>query len=127
MSQKTKTAIKAIAGFILAVALIFMVVSLSLASAHDRPLVDEWKSWVQEEEVQETPEDNTTEDQETPEDNTTEDQETPEDNTTEDQETPEDNATEDQETPEDNTTEGQETDDIVDGELSGQGDLTDME
>ena len=116
MSQKTKTAIKAIAGFILAVALIFMVVSLSLASAHDRPLVDEWKSWVQEEEVQETPEDNTTEDQETP-----------EDNTTEDQETPEDNATEDQETPEDNTTEGQETDDIVDGELSGQGDLTDME
>ncbi len=83
MSQKTKTAIKAIAGFILAVALIFMVVSLSLASAHDRPLVDEWKSWVQEEEVQETPEDNTTEDQE--------------------------------------------TDDIVDGELSGQGDLTDME
>lgn len=83
MSQKTKTAIKAIAGFILAVALIFMVVSLSLASAHDRPLVDEWKSWVQEEEVQETPEDNTTEDQE--------------------------------------------TDDIVDGELSGQGDLTDIE
>lgn len=83
MSQNTKTAIKAIAGFILAVALIFMVVSLSLASAHDRPLVDEWKSWVQEEEVQETPEDNTTEDQE--------------------------------------------TDDIVDGELSGQGDLTDME
>lgn len=83
MSRNTKTAIKAIAGFILAVALIFMVVSLSLASAHDRPLVDEWKSWVQEEEVQETPEDN--------------------------------------------TTEGQETDDIVDGELSGQGDLTDME
>ena len=83
MSQKTKTAIKAIPGFILAVALIFMVVSLSLASAHDTPLVDEWKSWVQEEEVQETPEDNTTEDQE--------------------------------------------TDDIVDGELSGQGDLTDME
>ena len=83
MSQNTKTAIKAIAGFILAVALIFMVVSLSLASAHDRPLVDEWKSWVQEEEVQETPEDNTTEDQE--------------------------------------------TDDIVDGELSGQGDLTDIE
>lgn len=83
MSRNTKTAIKAIAGFILAVALIFMVVSLSLASAHDRPLVDEWKSWVQEEEVQETPEDNTTEDQE--------------------------------------------TDDIVDGELSGQGDLTDME
>lgn len=83
MSRNTKTAIKAIAGFILAVALIFMVVSLSLASAHDRPLVDEWKSWVQEEEVQETPEDNTTEDQE--------------------------------------------TDDIVDGELSGQGDLTDIE
>ena len=83
MSRNTKTAIKAIAGFILAVALIFMVVSLSLASAHDRPLVDEWKSWVQEEEVQETPEDNTTEDKE--------------------------------------------TDDIVDGELSGQGDLTDME
>ncbi len=105
MSRNTKTAIKAIAGFILAVALIFMVVSLSLASAHDRPLVDEWKSWVQEEEVQETPEDNTTEDQETPEDNTTEDQETPEDNTTEDQE----------------------TDDTEDGELSDQGDLTDME
>lgn len=57
MSRNTKTAIKAIAGFILAVALIFMVVSLSLASAHDKPLVDEWKSWVQEEEVQETPED----------------------------------------------------------------------
>lgn len=83
MSQKTKTAIKAIAGFILAVALIFMVVSLSLASAHDRPLVDEWKSWVQEEEVQETPEDNTTEDQE--------------------------------------------TDNTEDGELSDQGDLTDIE
>ena len=65
MSQKTKTAIKAIVGFILAVVLIFMVVSLSLASAHDESLVDEWKSWVQEEEVQETPEDNTTEDQET--------------------------------------------------------------
>lgn len=57
MSQKTKTAIKAIVGFVLAVAVIFMIVSLSLASAHDKSLIDEWKSWTQTEEVQETPED----------------------------------------------------------------------
>ena len=59
MSKKTKTAVTGICSFVLFVAAIFMIVSLLLASAHDKTLLDEWKSWVQVEEQK--PEDDQTE------------------------------------------------------------------
>lgn len=45
MTRKTKTAIISIISFLLVCAGIFMIVSLSLASAHNVPLVEEWQSW----------------------------------------------------------------------------------
>ena len=45
MNKKAKVAVTSITGFIFFVVLVFMIVSLSLASAHDKSLIDEWKSW----------------------------------------------------------------------------------
>ena len=63
MSKKTKTAVTGICSFVLLAVAIFMIVSLSLASAHDKPLLDEWKSWFQTEE-QTSEEDKTENEQE---------------------------------------------------------------
>lgn len=58
MSRNTKIAITSITGFIFFAVLVFMIVSLSLASAHNNSLIDEWKSWNGEEVVEEADDEN---------------------------------------------------------------------
>lgn len=45
MSRKGKTAIISILCFLLIVAVVFMITSLSMASAHGQTLIEEWQSW----------------------------------------------------------------------------------
>lgn len=45
MSRKGKTAIISILCFLLIVAVVFMITSLSMASAHSQTLIEEWQSW----------------------------------------------------------------------------------
>lgn len=61
MSKNTKTAIVSITMFLIFAVVVFMLTSLVMASVNDRSLTDEWKSWVNTEEVVEDTTEDTTE------------------------------------------------------------------
>lgn len=78
MTRKQKSALFSVVGFVFSAILIFFVVSLCLASANDRSLIDEWNSWtdtgnveVVDDETEEEIIDDETEDTENEEDNIT--------------------------------------------------------
>lgn len=52
MTRKQKSALFSVVGFVFFAILIFFVVSLCLASANDRSLIDEWNSWIDTENVE---------------------------------------------------------------------------